>query len=249
MILYEPMLTNYFFITVRISTILLVTPIQAIRQLPIHARILLIATMGVILTYYVPEGQHKDQITLILCAIIECANGLILASCIMLSFAAFNMAGELIDNTIGLNAMSVFNPVAHQHEAISSHLLMMLSVLFFFGIDGHLWLFKGLVYSFTVIPPGQPTLFTHTIPVIKAYGFMCATALMISCPIMLTLLILDCSAAFVARSMPQVSPYFLIIPLKIMLGLFLLMLMQKNLNPIMHFVLNTLFNTWQEVMS
>jgi flagellar biosynthetic protein FliR len=249
MTLSLPWINTLFYVSIRLGTLLLFTPIQAIRQLPIPIRLLFIFTLSLILTNNLPHPQTNDSLRIFLGSLAECAQGLILAASIYAAFSVFTIAGYLIDTQTGFNAIALFNPSEHTQESPSTLLLGMLSVLLFFGLDGHLWLFKGLAYSFTFIPPGSLLLFTEITPVIKQFGFMFSMAFMIASPIILTLIIIDLTAAILTRNMPQISSYFLSIAVKIVLGLFLLMSTINYLNPISKLVFDRCFQTWQEVMS
>lgn len=249
MTLSLPWLTTLFFITIRLGTVLLFTPIQAIRQLPIHARLILIFTLSLLLVNYIPLKSEWSNNAILLGSLAECSNGLILATSIYAAFAVFQIAGQIIDNETGFNASAVFNPNEHSQEPLTSHLLSLLSVLFFFSLDAHQWLFKGLAYSFVIIPPGTLSLFAGFTPVIKQFGLMFSMAFMIASPIVTALLAVDLCGALITRNMPQVSTYFLTLPIKILFGLFLLFLMLGYINPLTNKLLTQCFQTWQEFMS
>ena len=249
MTLSLPWLTSLFFISIRLGTVLLFTPIQAIRQLPVHIRLILIFIFSILMVHFVPSRESLVNSSILLGGIAEFSNGLILAASLYAAFAVFQIAGQLIDNEMGLNSLAIFNPSEHSQEPLSSHLLSMLAVLFFFGLEGHLWLFKGLAYSFVIIPPGTMSLFAGFNPVIKQFGFMFTMALMIASPIILALLSIDLCGAVITRNMPQINTYFLTLPIKIILGLIILAMMLNYLNPICNTVFEHCFQTWQEIMS
>lgn len=249
MTLSLPWLTSLFFITIRLGTVLLFTPIQAIRQLPVHARLVLVFTLSMVLVNYVPAQSELSNNAILLGGLSEFTNGLILATSLYAAFAVFQIAGQLIDNETGLNATAVFNPSDHHQESITSNLLSMLAVLFFFSLDGHQWLFKGLAFSFVIIPPGTLNLFAGFTPVIKQFGFMFSMAFVLASPILLALLAIDLCGALITRNMPQVSTYFLTLPIKILFGLFLLITMLNFINPFINKVFAQCFHTWQEIMS
>lgn len=243
-----PWLTSLFFVTIRLGTVLLFTPIQAIRQLPVHARLILIFVFSLLLINYIPTQNTPDD-NILLGGLAEFSNGLILATSLYAAFAVFQITGQIIDNETGLNSIAIFNPGEHSAEPLTSHILSMLTVLFFFGLDGHLLLFKGLAYSFLIIPPGTLALFAGFTPIMKQFGFMFSMALMIASPIILALLSIDLCGAIITRNMPQISTYFLTLPIKILLGLFLLSMMLNYLNPLINTVFDHCFQTWQGLMS
>ena len=125
----------------------------------------------------------------------------------------------------------------------------MLAVLFFFSIDGHHKLIQGLAFSFTIIEPGEPALFKGFIPIMQQFSFMFSLAVMIAGPIVISLLFIDISGAVLTRNMPQTSTYFLTLPIKIMLGLFVFSLLLNYINPIIERAFKLCVQSLKEVMS
>ena len=241
-------ITTLMFISIRLGTVLLFTPIQAIRQLPVPVRILLVFMFSGIMVNFIPPLNPVNNNELLLGSLAEFANGLILATSVYAAFAVFQIAGQLIDSEIGLNSLVIFNPAERTQEPLTSRLLGMLAVLYFFGLDGHVWLLKGLAYSFIIIPPGTIDLFAGFTPVVKQFGFMFSMAFMLASPVIMALLAIDLFGAVITRNMPQISTYFLTLPIKILVGLMILALMLDYINPLTDKVFTNCFQTWQEIM-
>ncbi len=242
-------LTTTFLVSIRIGTVLLLSPIEAIRLLPIHTRLILVLTLSMLITNQLSLPiVESDELSLLVKGLAEFSNGLILSLSLYAAFAIFQIAGQLIDTQMGLNALAIFNPADHSHEPLSSRLLLMLAVLFFFAVNGHHKLLHGLIMSFTLITPGKLALFNGFVPVIQQCSLMFSFALMIASPILIGLLIIDVSAALLTRNMPQISTYFLTLPIKILLGLFLFGLLLTVVNPVMEDVFQLCFQSWQRIM-
>lgn len=240
---------HLFYIVTRLGTVLLFTPIKPLRQLPVSIKFILIFSLSLLIVNFIPNHLQDNPVSISLGMISEFANGLILATCVYACFGVFHLAGQLIESEIGLNSLAIFNPLEHQEESVTSHFFSLLSALLFFSLQGHIWLFKGLIYSFNVIPPGSFNLFYHATTVIKQFGVMFSISLMLASPIVLVVLIIELSFAVIARHIPQVSPYFLALPIKIIAGLLTLIFSIDYINPIMSTAITTLFQTWQDLMS
>lgn len=238
-ILSASYIEQLFFVSIRLGTVLLFTPISAIKQLPILVRLMLIFSLSLLFTE-ANSTTTLDNLALALASLAEAAKGLMLAASIYASFAVFAIAGHLIENQMGLNALAIFNPAEHSEVALSSHLLSMLAILFFFNADGHLWLLKGLAYSFLLSPPGSLTLFLEFTAIIKQFGLMFSLAFMIASPLLLTLLLIELGAGLLTRSMPQMNTWFLVLPIKIVLGFVVLRLMMDYLIPQTNLVFESL---------
>lgn len=243
-------LTTTFLIAIRLGTILLLSPIEAIRTLPIHARLLLVLILSMLIMTNLPLPRlPHDDAALVASGIAELCNGLILSLSLYAAFAVFQIAGQLMDTQMGLNSLAIFNPADHSNEPLSARLLMMLGVLFFFAVGGHLKLIQGLLMSFTIIAPGQLTLLNGYAPIIQQFKLMFSLSIMIASPVVIGLLIIDVASAILTRNMPQISTYFLTLPIKIMLGLIIFGLLLTYINPIIDYVFLTCFQSWNAVMA
>lgn len=242
-------LTTTFLVAIRLGTVLLFSPIEAIRLLPIHTRIFLVLILSMLIVSTVSfPAEPPNDLTLLLSGLAEFCNGLLLSLSLYATFAVFQIAGQLIDTQMGLNSLAILNPTEKSHELLSSRLLVMLAVLFFFALDGHQRLLEALTYSFLIIAPGQPILFHGFTPIIKLFSCMFSLALMIASPVVFTLLMIDIAGAVLTRNMPQISTYFLTLPIKIMLGLLSFGMLLNYINPIMEKAFQLCFQSLKMVM-
>ena len=243
-------LTATFLVAIRLCTVLLLSPIEAIRVVPIHARLLLVLMLSLLI---VPGLTIKsvpyDNLALVVAGISEFCNGIILSLSVYAAFAVFQIAGELMDTQMGLNSQAIFNPADHSHEPLSDRLLMMLAVLYFFAVGGHFKLLQGLVMSFKIIAPGELALLNGYTPLLQQCSLLFSLSIMIASPVLIGLLIVDIAGAILTRNMPQISTYFLTLPIKIMLGLIIFKLLLTYINPAMDLVFSSCFQSWKAVMA
>ncbi len=245
-----PTLKVTLLVTIRLGAVLLFSPLQAIRQLPTHVRLLLVLGLsGLLVSNLSLAVTDSNEIALLAGAVAELGNGLILSMSLFAAFTFLQIAGQLIDSQMGLNSLAIFNPSERSHDPLTSRLLTMFAVLFFFATSGHYWLVQGLAYSFIILPPGKLALFKGFTAIIRQFSLMFIMGLMLASPIMISLLLIDLCAGVITRNMPQVSTYFLILPIKILLGLFLFILTLNYLTPLLQYGFNQCFHSWKEVMS
>lgn len=245
----EP-LTTIFLVAIRLGTILLLSPIEAIRLLPVHSRLLLVLILSILIVGNLNVSvEAHDDISLGVSGLAELCNGLILSLSLYAAFGVFQIAGQLMDTQMGLNSLAIFNPADHSSEPLNGRLLTMLAVLFFFAIDGHLKLVQGLVLSFGIIAPGQLTILNGFTPILKQCSLMFTLAIMIASPVVIGLLIIDIAGAILTRNMPQISTYFLTLPIKIMLGLLIFSALLNYINPVIDHVFSACFQSWSKVMA
>lgn len=243
-------LTTMALVAIRLGSVLLLSPIEAIRLLPIHTRLLLVFMISMLIVTNVPlSSSFSEDLSLVVSGLAECCNGLILSLGLYAAFGIFQIAGMLIDTQMGLNSVAIFNPTSHNHEPLSSRLLVMLSVLFFFAVNGLQRIVQGLVMSFTLIPPGRLAIFNGFTAVTQQFSLMFVMAIMVASPVVISLIVIDISGAILTRNMPQISTYFLILPIKIMVGLCMFGLLLTYINPLMENAFSLCFQSRKVVMS
>lgn len=242
-------ISGLFFIAIRLSVFFLFSPVQAFRQLPTQARIVYIFIFSALLINFVPEKATYDTPALLLGSVAELANGLIMSASLFAAFAVFQIAGQLLENASGLNSACIFDPKEQSQESLYSLLLSLLAGLSFFALNGHLWLFKGLAYSFVIMPPGSLEVFNKFHLILKQFGFAFSMALVIASPILFVLLVIELAAALITRQIPQSNLYFLTLPLKIIISLALTGIILSWMQPISSLVFDRCFTAWEALLS
>lgn len=250
MLLNANKLLTVLTVSIRLASLLLLTPITPIRQLPITVRVSFILLLSAIIVTGLGLTMHFDsEVSLIVAGSVEVINGLILSLTVFALFGIYQIAGLLIDSQMGLNATTILNPQANSHEPIMANFLTMLAVLLFFTSGGHRYFFQAIAYSFVQLPPGTLLLTAGLKPALTQFSQLFSMGLMIAAPIVFSLLLLDITAGLITRNMPQVSVYFVTLPIKILLGFVLVYLSLTYYQPVMSRAYQPLLSHWQGVLS
>lgn len=242
-------LFSLFLIAVRLSTVFLFAPVYPIKQLPVHARMLFIFAMSLVMSFHLNLPMaHTEPVSLVVSGLSEFANGLILSLFIYAAVSVLQITGQLIDNQMGLNTAAIFNPTEHHQDAFSSRLLIMLTMVVFFATEGHHRLLMGLLTSFKVIPPGSLMIFDGFNAVFFQFGSVFVLAFTIASPVVIALLTVELIGAVLTRNMPQVNTYFLTLPIRILMGMGLLIIILGLFSSILSNIFNQIFAQWQRLM-
>lgn len=146
----------------------------------------------------------------------EALAGACLAMGIHATFAAFSIAGKLIDVQSGLAMASVIDPVTKVSGGALSQIFTAAAVaLFFFG-DLHLDLLRATAASYEWLPIGSLSQTSSLAALASATSKMFVAGVGLAAPVMLALLIIDVAVALTSRSMPQLNVLVLGTPLKAM---------------------------------
>lgn len=167
---------------------------------------------------------------------------------ILMAFAAFSVAGRLLDIQIGFGIAQVFDPVSRRQVPILSSLFEQLAIVLFFLVNGHHALLRGLAYSVERFPPGQ---FAWTdlnlFAVLQQVSGMFSLGFALVAPVVFCLFLLEFTMGVFTRNLPQMQIFVLAIPLKIMVGMAALSLWFSGAQAIMMRTYASIFQSWEAV--
>lgn len=153
----------------------------------------------------------------------EVGLGLVLGYVASIIFAAFQVAGQIIDMQVGFGMINVIDPQSGNQIPLIGNFLYLIAMLVFLAYDGHHFLFHALWSSWRVVPPGgtwgSPDLLWE---VARVVAVMFVAGIEIATPVLGALFLADLALAVLARTMPQLNVFVVGLPMKSLLGLFTL---------------------------
>ncbi len=143
--------------------------------------------------------------------------GIAMGYMVVVFFAVFMVAGEMVSRQAGLMFARVVDPTFGGQSNILGQFYMMLATVFYLTINGHHLLIRALMDSYTLIPPGfglfEPEL---TGSLVRLTADALIISFKIVAPIMIILLIFNISLGLVAKTVPQIHIFILSLPVKIL---------------------------------
>lgn len=171
----------------------------------------------------VPPAVPESLMELAAAVLIEALTGLAMGLMVQVVFAAFYVAGQVIDVPMGFGMVNVVDPQTGQQIPIVAQLHYLLAMLVFLGFNGHHTLLMGLAQSFQLIPPGAAFLAPAAAQVmVEAVALMFYLAFRMALPVLASIFVIDVSLGVIARSVPQVNVFVAGFTLKIGVGLTML---------------------------
>jgi flagellar biosynthesis protein FliR len=245
-------------LSLRLSAVLVMTPVLAAASVPLTARILLILSLATALSVSIPlSGAPSGALSpalgtagaLFRAALTELALGATLGLGILLAFSAFSMAGQLLGIQIGFSLSQVIDPTSKASLPVLSSAYSQLALVLFFLIDGHHTLLRGFAYSLERFPPGRPwPLEAALIPTVKQVSGVFALGFALAAPVALAILLVDMALGVVARQLPQLNMLTLGIPLKIVVGLLAASLWFGRMGGLMTSVFDGIYRAWDDIL-
>jgi len=155
----------------------------------------------------------------------EAAVGISIGFVANLLFSAVQMAGELADLQTGFAFASLVDPFSGDRTSIVGQFQMMFAGLVFLGVDGHHVLLNGVADSFRLLPLGNIAVDAHVADgVMSICSRTLVIALQIGAPVIGAVLLGDIALGLLARTVPQLNILVLGFPIKMLLGLIILLL-------------------------
>ena len=233
-------------IFVRISAMFLFAPLFSNSAIPNLVRFALALIITYILFFNVetyPFTENDQLIFIILFGIKEVLVGITMGFVLSIVFQGISFAGLLVGRDMGLAMSSMFDPVTGDDGNIIATLLSMAAMIVFILINGHQFMIESLSYSFKVIPLGAFKVTEGVMNlIVKFSGSIFILALKISAPIMVAFFLIHLASGIIARVSPSFQVFFVLLPLKIALGIFLLALV----TPLYIYLFRTLMYQYED---
>jgi flagellar biosynthesis protein FliR len=232
-------------VAVRIGCVFILFPVTSYRTVPNLIKIWLSLVTAYIIFGGMPLIVQSEQLALnfryVLALGSEASIGLLIGFAVLLVFAGFRMAGQMVDLKMGLATAGLFDPQYGSNTTIISQFYHLLAIMVYLALNGHHFLFMALTESFRMIPPG--TSAWNSDLVIGMFTFFVriwALSFQIATPVIATVLIADFSLGLIAKTVPQIQVFLLGMPIKVFLGLlvvyvtlpYLALLMEEAFNGI-----------------
>ena len=154
--------------------------------------------------------------------VIGCCIGFLAA----IPFRVIEIVGNLIDNQRGATMGEVLSPMSGAQEAPLASFLMEVAMAFFY-ISGAVLLFlKTFYWSITLFPVTQGVAMTALLPgeLLGSVDGLMRLAVVLAAPVVLIMVLATLGLGLVNRSAPQLNVFFLSMPVKSALGIWVLLL-------------------------
>ena len=159
--------------------------------------------------------------------------GLIVGFCAAIPFWAIDMAGFVIDTMRGASMSTVLNPLMGLQSSIFGMLFTQILGVLFLVTGGFNALLSALYQSYSSLPPEAALSFNNELLtfISQQWQMMSDMCLSFALPAMVVMILVDVALGLVNRSVEQLNVFFLSMPIKSILVVFLLLVS-------MHFALS-----------
>lgn len=152
--------------------------------------------------------------------------GSLLGLGVRITFAALQLAGELVDQQAGLALQQVFNPIADGETGSTASTLTWLGIAAFLvsePVGGHLMLTEAMLQQFAAIPVGSATMedLPRSLPLSLVEQSL-ELAVRVAGPLLAAMSLISTATAFLGRAAPQLPLGSIVAPVRTAVSLLLL---------------------------
>jgi flagellar biosynthesis protein FliR len=211
----------------RVSGMVFLAPVFGNPALPAKVKALLSLLLALLffpmLRAPVPSW---DLGTLLLAAGGELAVGMAIGFAASLLFAGVHLAGQIVDQELGLQGANLLDPLTSETVTIAGQFKMILATLVFLLINGHHLLLSAVGDSFRAVPPlaFSPSAGAALALSDGLAGGLFRMAVQIAAPTLVTVFLVTVAIAFMARAVPEMNVFVLGFALRLTAGMIVIAL-------------------------
>jgi len=181
---------------------------------------------------------------LVLLAVQEVLTGLLIGFSMGLVFSGARAAGELIGFDLGLSIATAFDPETGVNNVVGGFLYLVM-VLVFMLVNGHHHVLQAMLLSYEAVPiSGFTVNGAMAQQLVALSGVVFIIALKCAAPVIVASFLINVALAILSRVAPQVQVFIISFPIKIGVGLIVLM----TAAPFLVYAFKTLLAGFEEDM-
>lgn len=231
---------------IRISALLVVAPFFGSDTVPTRVKIFLSLFLTIMILPIIKQEQAPAGSSLLFLfplAMKEMFIGLFLGFVARLMFEGFQFAGTLISTQMGLGMSQLVDPESGQQASPIGNIYTLVAIVIFLNLNGHQMLISALYKSFEIAPLYAANVLENAAEVSTARMFndIFVIGVKLAAPSMVTLFLIEVSTGILARIVPQMNIFFIALPLRLGVGLFIVIATL----PIFYLFFQTALAGWQ----
>ena len=214
-------LAIYLWPFVRIGAFLMVMPVIGGSFVPTKVRLLLAVALTAVLAPVIPTTPSLDVLSVagLVTMIQEIAIGVAMGFLVQLVFDAIALGGQVIGMSMGLGFAVFLDRARGVNIPVLGQLFLMLGMLIFLSLDGHLALIRLLAESFQAWPVSTAALSVSMLSEILLWtGQMFVYAMKIALPAITAILVVNLSFGVMSRAAPTLNLFAVGFPVAMLLG-------------------------------
>lgn len=219
-----------------------------LQRLPGFIRVTLLIIFSIVCSSLLDETVDLSNRSWIVLMVGEMLVGLALFFVLQLVFITITFWGRVLDMQIGFGAAGVIDPTNKNQDPLLGSIFLVTALCVLYVSGAHYRLIEGLVFSFEVLPLGSGFLDLKLPNFASLITVMLSIGLFMFAPVIILMWCLDIFIGFLSRTMPQMNIYFVMLPLKIFTGIFLIGLFTMHSKFVFERLFEQVFLFWDGML-
>jgi flagellar biosynthetic protein FliR len=209
----------------RVGGFVLAAPIASETVIPRLVKIILSLALAFLMA---PLVQIPADLSIfsgagLLAAVQEVLIGVAIGMVVQLAFEALIFAGQTISLSMGLGFATLVDPQRGANTTVLGQLFMIMGILTYLAINGHLVLLGTLAQSFQTLPIGAAHIDKGFLLSVVLWGArVFESGLLIALPAVIALVIVNLALGVVTRAAPQLNLFGIGFTITLLCGFFVL---------------------------
>lgn len=218
----------------RVGAFFMAMPIIGTQLVPMRIRLGLTLVVTLVAVPMLPVMPRIDPLSIQAYLLIgqQLLIGLSMAFILQMLFQIFVLVGQMIAMQMGLGFASMVDPTNGVSVAILSQFYLMLAMMLFLAMNGHLVVIEVMVESFTTMPVALTGFDFGLFNLLVNWAlWMFASALVMAMPAITALLIVNFAFGIMNRAAPQFNIFSLGFPFSMIFGLLIVFISLSGFLP------------------
>jgi len=215
----------------RIAAMVMAAPIFGANNVPVRARLIISLAITVLVVPILPEIYIPADIGFEIVIIImhQILIGITLGFAVQIVFSAVITGGQIIAMQMALGFSLMIDPQNGNQVPVLSQLYVIMVILMYLILNGHIILIQILVDSFKTIPISSSGLLPEDMWTLVQWGsFIFSGAVALALPAIASLLVVNIAFGVMARSAPQLNILSIGFPITMVMGFFVILFTLPN---------------------
>lgn len=222
----------YIWPFVRIGAFMMVMPVVGSSFVPARIRLLLGLTMTIVVAPVLPVASAPSILSFegIVTLMQEILIGVAMGFAVQFVFDAITLGGQVIAMSMGLGFAVFLDRARGVNIPVLGQLFLMLGMLVFLSLDGHLALIKLVADSFVLKPVASGGLTSEAIwGLLEWSAQVFVVAMKIALPAISALIVVNLSFGVMSRAAPTLNLFAVGFPVAMLLGFVVIFLSMGTL--------------------
>jgi len=205
----------------RVAGMVMTAPVSGTKSVSPQVRLMMALAITLVIVPILPAQPPVDLVSYASLFIIlqQVLIGVILGFTVQLVFSAVITGGQIIAMQMGLGFSVMVDPQNGSQAPVLSQFYVMMTILVYLALNGHLVLIEVLVDSFQSLPIGAVGISVTSFRDIAYWGSqLFAGGLAIALPAVASLLVVNLAFGIMTRAAPQLNLFAIGFPVTMLLG-------------------------------